>query len=423
MTKPRGRPATAKARRKALLDKAKDKPCMDCGGQFPPEAMDFDHVRGVKSFCVNRAQSRSLAAIRAEIAKCDLVCSNCHRVRTRLRWGQRRRRGTTPGGRPATTRAKVLAYYTEKPGHQTDQRAATKLGMSIGAFGNARRELERVGLLTIVRVPQPRQGGRDRVIVTVPNPDGYGALLDGLVEGVTDMVTEPCHYRVYKALGPQAPKPNGKERTRLRNSKGVKRSGMKFITLDREDGPPANLDAIDEGFEEAPSVRFIKLFCAAHRKRFGSRYLVRPEDRRHAKRLTEAHELVLLEEMVSLFIAMDGYGRPGIRNFYVKSDELLVDARERISERVKDKAERESITPEEKEEYKIKEISDALFNDTITDGQREEAKQLVESWPMAKYYARHTQEVVRAATTDAQWKRHVASRERYRAERWQTKQS
>ncbi|KKM63684.1 hypothetical protein LCGC14_1509050, partial [marine sediment metagenome] len=83
----------------------------------------------------------------------------------------------------------------------------------------------------------------------------------------------------------------------------------------------------------------------------------------------------------------------------------------------------ESITPEEKEEYKIKEISDALFNDTITDEQREEAKQLVESWPMAKYYARHTQEVVRAATTDAQWKRHVASRERYRAERWQTKQS
>ena len=199
---------------------------------------------------------------------------------------------------------------------------------------------------------------------------------------------------------------------------------MKSIILDREECPPANLARVGEApLEDVPAALFLKLFRDVYRTRFGARYCTLRGDYRHSKRLTDAYELELLEEMVSLFIAMDGYGRPSVRNLYARKDELLVDARERISERVKDKAERESMTLEEKEEYKIKEISDALFNDTITDEQREEAKQLVESWPMAKYYARHTQEVVRAATTDAQWKRHVASRERYRAERWQTKQS
>lgn len=46
--------------------------------------MDFDHVRGEKvadlSTMVN--QCTTVAAIDAEIAKCDLVCANCHRIRT-----------------------------------------------------------------------------------------------------------------------------------------------------------------------------------------------------------------------------------------------------------------------------------------------------------------------------------------------------
>jgi hypothetical protein len=66
----------------------KAKPCMDCGGMFPPECMDFDHrdpasktLTGVQ-FYVNSEK------VAAEIAKCDLVCANCHRTRTK-----RRRRG------------------------------------------------------------------------------------------------------------------------------------------------------------------------------------------------------------------------------------------------------------------------------------------------------------------------------------------
>jgi len=196
---------------------------------------------------------------------------------------------------------------------------------------------------------------------------------------------------------------------------------MKFIRLDRAVGPPASLARVGETLsEDAPSVRFIKLFCGQYHKRFGSHYTLRGgEDRRHAKRLTDAHELELLEEMVRLFVSMDGYGQPSIRNFYARSNELLVSARERISDRAKDAVERESMTSEDRQEYTIKEIADASFYDTTTDEQREEAKRLVASWPKAKLYARHTQEVVRAAMTDKQWKKHVTAREEYEAKRWQ----
>ena len=71
------------------LRKLKDAPCMDCGNRFPPECMDFDHVRGVKAFEISRAAARTEEAVRAELAKCDLVCANCHRIRTRKRLGVR----------------------------------------------------------------------------------------------------------------------------------------------------------------------------------------------------------------------------------------------------------------------------------------------------------------------------------------------
>jgi hypothetical protein len=65
------------------LRKLKSVPCMDCGGTYPPVCMDFDHRPGAeKKF--NIAQWRQFSAFElvAEIAKCDLVCSNCHRVRS-----------------------------------------------------------------------------------------------------------------------------------------------------------------------------------------------------------------------------------------------------------------------------------------------------------------------------------------------------
>jgi hypothetical protein len=73
--------------RRALLDALKDFPCADCGNRFPPVCMDFDHRPGeVKLFNIGRnMHSRKWAETLAEIDKCDLVCANCHRIRTHSR--------------------------------------------------------------------------------------------------------------------------------------------------------------------------------------------------------------------------------------------------------------------------------------------------------------------------------------------------
>lgn len=65
----------------------KDKPCADCGGTFPPYVMDFDHVRGVKTANVAELLWGNVSKdiVLAEIAKCELVCANCHRIRTHSR--------------------------------------------------------------------------------------------------------------------------------------------------------------------------------------------------------------------------------------------------------------------------------------------------------------------------------------------------
>lgn len=58
--------------------------CVDCGYKAHAVALDFDHVRGEKSFTISYMICRSWKAMAAEIAKCDVVCSNCHRVRTHV---------------------------------------------------------------------------------------------------------------------------------------------------------------------------------------------------------------------------------------------------------------------------------------------------------------------------------------------------
>ena len=72
-------------------------PCMDCGGRFAPHQMDFDHRDPTaKSFTVTtgRAMLMSTAKLMAEVAKCDVVCAVCHRLRTRDSWIGRPRKGT-----------------------------------------------------------------------------------------------------------------------------------------------------------------------------------------------------------------------------------------------------------------------------------------------------------------------------------------
>ncbi len=71
---------------KELVREAKRRPCADCGASYPPYVMDFDHVRGVKVGNIALLKTyASTAVLLAEIAKCDVVCSNCHRIRTHKR--------------------------------------------------------------------------------------------------------------------------------------------------------------------------------------------------------------------------------------------------------------------------------------------------------------------------------------------------
>ncbi len=66
----------------------KSNPCVDCGHSFDPVCMDFDHREGEEKLRAISKMVRlgnSIVRITREIAKCDLVCSNCHRIRTRDR--------------------------------------------------------------------------------------------------------------------------------------------------------------------------------------------------------------------------------------------------------------------------------------------------------------------------------------------------
>lgn len=73
---------------KAWMIEIKSKPCRDCKGSFPVCCMDFDHRVGTtKSYNVGSMFAHHYARklIETELEKCDLVCSNCHRIRTRDR--------------------------------------------------------------------------------------------------------------------------------------------------------------------------------------------------------------------------------------------------------------------------------------------------------------------------------------------------
>lgn len=67
----------------AIIRAEKDKPCADCNHEFHFSAMEFDHHPGtVKKFNVGDGWRNTEKALREEIAKCDVVCSNCHHIRT-----------------------------------------------------------------------------------------------------------------------------------------------------------------------------------------------------------------------------------------------------------------------------------------------------------------------------------------------------
>jgi hypothetical protein len=70
--------------RQAIIDRLRDRPCFDCDGTFPSYVMEFDHRDpSVKAYgIISLLSNGTLAALMAEVAKCDVVCANCHRIRT-----------------------------------------------------------------------------------------------------------------------------------------------------------------------------------------------------------------------------------------------------------------------------------------------------------------------------------------------------
>lgn len=60
-------------------------PCADCGKRYHFCVMDFDHVRGDKKRNLGKLGGTGWTGLFEEIAKCDLVCANCHRLRTQRR--------------------------------------------------------------------------------------------------------------------------------------------------------------------------------------------------------------------------------------------------------------------------------------------------------------------------------------------------
>jgi hypothetical protein len=62
--------------------------CTDCGYNAHPAALDFDHLPGsVKLGAISQLLKSGAAwhMVVKEIDKCELVCANCHRVRTAQR--------------------------------------------------------------------------------------------------------------------------------------------------------------------------------------------------------------------------------------------------------------------------------------------------------------------------------------------------
>jgi hypothetical protein len=78
--------ARAVKRMRFLIEYFRTHPCTDCG-ESDPLVLEFDHIRD-KSFDIGRElPDRNWQSILSEMAKCEVVCANCHRRRTVRRGG------------------------------------------------------------------------------------------------------------------------------------------------------------------------------------------------------------------------------------------------------------------------------------------------------------------------------------------------
>jgi hypothetical protein len=64
------------------ISEIKRVPCMDCGLNWPPYVMHFDHLYDKEFDIADKVGRWSWTRILQEISKCDIVCGNCHAIRT-----------------------------------------------------------------------------------------------------------------------------------------------------------------------------------------------------------------------------------------------------------------------------------------------------------------------------------------------------
>jgi len=70
-----------RAKRKAAIESLGNK-CADCGITYPPAVYDFHHKEDKQEHVsVLIHNNRKLETILNEASKCELLCSNCHRMR------------------------------------------------------------------------------------------------------------------------------------------------------------------------------------------------------------------------------------------------------------------------------------------------------------------------------------------------------
>jgi len=69
---------------RALVNAVKSNPCVDCGDIFHYCQMHFDHRPGEEKLgnISDMIHAHYLKQALEEIKKCDLVCANCHSLRT-----------------------------------------------------------------------------------------------------------------------------------------------------------------------------------------------------------------------------------------------------------------------------------------------------------------------------------------------------
>jgi hypothetical protein len=77
-------PGVTQASKQEWVDRYKlEKGCADCGYNDHPAALDFDHRPGTtKVRDIKHGNTLGWQALMDEVAKCDVVCANCHRIRT-----------------------------------------------------------------------------------------------------------------------------------------------------------------------------------------------------------------------------------------------------------------------------------------------------------------------------------------------------